>query len=673
MGLPIPNLDDRRFQDLVDEARRLIPRYCPRWTDHNLSDPGITLLELFAAMVDTMIFRLNRIPEKSYITFMDLMGVQLQPPSPARVDLTFWLSRPLTRDDEPLLIPAFTEVATDPSSGGAPITFSTDADRQAFPPGKKLAVLTSPDDTNFNPIREVLGDANETPCPLFSDVPAPGDAFYLVDPRDISGHILELNLGGPIQGFGVDPEDPPLTWQAWTERGWYPPAPASRDQSLVEADETGGLNKPGKVVLHLPTAMAPRAAGGVSGYWVRCLFAPRAGQRGYSAPPQLQSLRVSTLGLSAPATHATLIFNEVIGRSTGDPGQAFRLENVPVLPRRGPDGAPLAEERIEVFVDGTWEPWEERESFSATSPRDPHYLLDGASGEVRFGPRVREPDGTERQIGAIPPAGSLIRMARYRTGGGAAGNNVGAGTLVVKKSAPPYVARVSNRRAPSGGLDAESLERARLRAPETLRTSQRAVTAEDYEHLARAAGQGVLRARCLFPGLIGAPGRPPAGTVRLLLVPAVEPPDRNITADRLSLSEGLTRAVRAYLDERRLLGTVLDIDRPAYIAVTVDARVRARRGADPAAVKERALAELHRFLNPLVGGPRGAGDGRGPGWPFGRDLYISEVYAVLQNTPGVEFIEQVTLQQDDQTGFVTTVSVPEDGLIVSGAHQVAVS
>ena len=79
MPLPTPNLDDRRFQDILDEARRLIPRYCPTWTDHNLSDPGITLLELFAWMTDLLLYRLNRVPEKNYIKFLELIGVQLEP------------------------------------------------------------------------------------------------------------------------------------------------------------------------------------------------------------------------------------------------------------------------------------------------------------------------------------------------------------------------------------------------------------------------------------------------------------------------------------------------------------------------------------------------------------------------------------------------------------------
>ena len=62
MVLPAPNLDDRRFQDLVDDAKRLVQQRCPEWTDHNVSDPGVTLIEAFAQMVDQLIYRLNRVP-----------------------------------------------------------------------------------------------------------------------------------------------------------------------------------------------------------------------------------------------------------------------------------------------------------------------------------------------------------------------------------------------------------------------------------------------------------------------------------------------------------------------------------------------------------------------------------------------------------------------------------
>src|SRR5262245_19954832 len=92
--LPAPNLDDRRFQDLVDDAKRLVQRRCPDWTDHNVSDPGVTLIETFAYMTDQLLYRLNRVPDRLYIKFLELIGVRLLPPTPARVPVTFWLASP---------------------------------------------------------------------------------------------------------------------------------------------------------------------------------------------------------------------------------------------------------------------------------------------------------------------------------------------------------------------------------------------------------------------------------------------------------------------------------------------------------------------------------------------------------------------------------------------------
>ena len=96
-------------------------------------------------------------------------------------------------------------------------------------------------------------------------------------------------------------------------------------------------------------------------------------------------------------------------------------------------------------------------------------------------------------------------MSRYRSGGGAYGN-VDRDKLTVLKSTIPYVDRVSNRQRAQGGRDAESLEHAKLRAPRTLRTRDRAVTAEDFEVLALEASGGVARARCLQPRALGGDG-----------------------------------------------------------------------------------------------------------------------------------------------------------------------
>src|SRR3954447_5732378 len=125
MALPVPNLDDRRFQDLVDEAKRLVQQKCPEWTDHNVSDPGVTLIELFAWMTDQVIYRLNRVPDRLYVKFLELLGVRLFPPTAARAPIPFWLAPPQL---EMLRIPAGTEVATVRTETEDAVTFTTEAD-----------------------------------------------------------------------------------------------------------------------------------------------------------------------------------------------------------------------------------------------------------------------------------------------------------------------------------------------------------------------------------------------------------------------------------------------------------------------------------------------------------------------------------------------------------------
>jgi len=132
MALPAPNLDDRRFQELVDDAKRLVQQRCPEWSDHNVSDPGVTLIELFAWMTDQIVYRLNRVPDRNYVKFLDLIGVRLFPPTAAKADVTFWLSSP---QDETMKIPVGTGIATVRTEVVESIAFET-IEELAIPPVK---------------------------------------------------------------------------------------------------------------------------------------------------------------------------------------------------------------------------------------------------------------------------------------------------------------------------------------------------------------------------------------------------------------------------------------------------------------------------------------------------------------------------------------------------------
>src|SRR4026208_1914786 len=94
MTLPVPNLDDRRFQELVDDAKRLVQQRCPEWTDHNVPAPGVTPIATLARITHQLIYRLNRVPERNYVKFLELIGVHLFPPTAARTKATFWLTGP---------------------------------------------------------------------------------------------------------------------------------------------------------------------------------------------------------------------------------------------------------------------------------------------------------------------------------------------------------------------------------------------------------------------------------------------------------------------------------------------------------------------------------------------------------------------------------------------------
>jgi len=189
MGLPVPNLDDRTFQDLVREARSMIPRYCPEWTDHNLSDPGITLIELFAWMVDILLYRLNKVPRKNYIKFLEMIGVKMAPASPATTDITFRLSAP---QPAAMTIRAGTEAATLRTETEESIAFSTDTDLRIEVPTLSYFLITR-DDVNFVDFLPELGRGK--PIDLFREIPQEGNAFYLGFAEPLGGQHSFGNYG----------------------------------------------------------------------------------------------------------------------------------------------------------------------------------------------------------------------------------------------------------------------------------------------------------------------------------------------------------------------------------------------------------------------------------------------------------------------------------------------
>ncbi len=655
MALQAPNLDDRKFQDIVHEARSKIPLYCPKWTDYNLSDPGITLIELFAWMVDMLLYRLNRVPEKNYIKFMELIGIHLKPPKPAIVNVTFRLSAP---QPEAVTIPQGTEVATVRTETQEAITFTTNQDLTIILPTLAYA-LTTPDDAAFNDSMPALKNPDLL-VSIFQETPEENNALYLGYSENISVHTLALTIESSIEGIGVDPRNPPLAWEFWDDEQekW--------SVLKLESDTTGGLNTNGQIILHIPYTSAMKEVNGQYACWIRCRATkPQPGQRLYSTSPKVRSIISENIGGTVLASHAFRFISEVLGRSDGTPGQGFWLQNVPVLSRE-----PGETIEVEGETEGEYQPWQEVSDFSNSGPDDHHFTCDSVSGEVQFGPSIRQPSGEERQHGRVPPVGRQIRFTSYRCGGGVVGN-VGEGTITVLKSSIPYVASVTNFKAATGGTDPETLESAKLRAPQVLRARTRAVTAEDFEYLALEASSLVARAKCVPSGTVTNGQSAPPGVVRLLLVPVVSESDGPIPSEELETPKRVREEVQSYLDERRLLATRLEIISPEYVPVAVTARIRVKAGSDSKQVAADVERRLYRYINPVHGGSDG------DGWPFGRSLSLPEIYAAVQGTANVDYIEEVKLfPVDASTGehqeATTKISIPVSSLICSHKHEIVV-
>jgi predicted phage baseplate assembly protein len=335
---------------------------------------------------------------------------------------------------------------------------------------------------------------------------------------------------------------------------------------------------------------------------------------------------------------------EVLGQSDGNAGQVFHLQHAPVLALQEGETVQVEEKREGELV---LVPWERVQDFAVSGRHERHFGLDEATGEVCFGPCVRQPDGAMRQYGRVPEAGRRVRVSQYRHGGGVVGN-VPAGRLQVLRSAIPYIDGVSNLRRASGGRDQESLDEAKLRARRELRAQQRAVTAEDFELLSRGASRAVARVRCNAPGN-GNGGLPP-GMVELLVVPAAFEALRAGDVSQLALDPELKKAVRTHMDQYRLLTTTLNVREPDYLGVSVRAEIVPAEYSQPEVVQARVVEALRAFISPLVIGDDGQDEDEllGPGWegwPFGRDLYAAEIYALIQRVPGVKHVLDVQLDQ----------------------------
>ena len=414
------------------------------------------------------------------------------------------------------------------------------------------------------------------------------------------------------------------------------------------------------MIVHVPAGHVASVVEKLRAGWLRArVTEPEEGQPFYSSSPSVRGVAASTIGGTTAAVHADVVVGEIVGTSEGVPGQRFLLKRRPVVPGDRPTSVRVADE-----ADG-WQEWTQVPDFSESGPDDRHFVLDAVSGELSFGPAVREADGTLRRCGGVPPKGARIKVDVYLTGGGRLGN-LATRSISVLKSSIPYVRHVENRAPMSGGVDGEDIENAKVRGPITLRSRDRAVTTEDFEHLAREVAPELARVHAVAAG-DGAD----AGSVRVLVVPSAPAEGGRLRFEQLVPSEETLARVAARLDETRVIGTRVIVEPPVYRGITIVARLRARPRVTPGRLQEEALAALYAYFNPISGGPEDAG------WPFGRPVQVGEVFAVLQRIRGTEMVEDVRLFGADpvtgQRGQATQrLDLEPHALVFSYEHQLLV-
>jgi predicted phage baseplate assembly protein len=642
MPIQPPNLDTRTYDELRSEALLRAVRYTPDWTDQNASDPGITLIELFAWYTELLSYELNRVPELNYVKFLELLGIPLTPPMPATADVTFTVGKGAAG-----AVPRQTQVTASNPAGGAPLIFETDIDLDLV--SLQLTDVQVFDGVQYAPYTT----ANQSPgttYPPFGWRGSPGSALMLGfsppqgAPPPSSPFPGQIRLrvfapegtGGSAVRAGPEVARAPVAPAAlvWEYR---PVAEPTRWQQVrVERDDTAGFTRDGYVVLTGPpdAAATKEEEGHIRDfrYWLRARIADAAG---YSTPPVIDVIATNTV----PATNLATVLVEFLGKSGGRPSETFNLRHTPV------DAGSL--QLDVVSPDGDQSEWTQVDDFLSSKPDDPVYTLDSASGAITF------PDG---RFGRILPGGATVTATTYRYGGGAAGN-VPKGAISTVNSRVEGVTGVTNQRAAVGGADEQTVEELGTLAPAILRANQRTVTGEDFVSQAMQAGD-VARATAVPLSHPDHLGIEVPGAVSVVIVPA------NSGAPDPVPSEDLLRAVAAELDRHRLVTTEVFVVPPTYQAVSVTATLLLAVGASPEGVTEAAESAINKYLSPI--GTQGS-----DGWPFGQSLIPTNLYGVLASVDGTVGVTSLSVAVDGRNHDVDApVTVPPDGLLYGTGHSI---
>jgi hypothetical protein len=694
--LQLPVLDDRGFEQLLADVKRRIPIHTPEWTNFDgESDPGITVVELFAFIADNVIYRANRVPELNRLKFLQLMGLRLQPAAAAQGVIVIRNERgPVEADpfDRGLVVSAGTvDFLTRDGVTVLPLEGMVfykrrvaDDDPQleeyrARHEAVRLAMEAAGGDVPAAAEREVefvfyesvamrqpTAGAPEPVVDLLSDTLDRSIYLALLAPRSRDPEEVRRAIANEVLSIGVAPaladSVPPLRPRGMRAAREQVPqlvyeildrqdAPSgSRYTRLTVVEDPAVLSQIGIVQVQLP-AGARLQTGEAADPLLQGVddLPPRIDDdklrqrlvtwiRIRLAPSEAvtsASARITWVGINATRViQAVPVTSELVGTGTGEPDQSYALSNRPVLPESL---------RLAVETDFGVELWRMTDDLAVARYDDPVFTLDPAAGIITFG----GPDG------ARPDPGRRI-FASYEYGGGLEGNvAIGA----IKTSTEPGIGGfiVENPIATWGGDLSETVEEAERTLPSVLRHRERLVTEQDFRDVTlRTPGVDVGRAEVLSLFKPDAPAADAAGVVTVMVIPRFDGTRPRWPApDRLFL-----RTVCDHLDVRRLITTELYVRGPEYVDVYLTIGITTQAGHFQDVVRQDVRNRMYAYLSSLP--PGGAGGG---GWELGRSVLKKDLEAVATRVPGVAFVRSIQLgvasSEDVDSSSLTGLQLPQ--------------
>lgn len=692
MPITLPVLDDRNYEQILEEALRRVPVYTPEWTSYRVeSDPGVAIVQLFAFLTESLLYRANRIPELNRLKFLQLLNVPLRPASAADGLVAIQNQRgpiqPLlleqgvvvsagnvsfiTRDPLNVLPvqaqvfykraiagtdPAYTafreqyeavlvaRLAAEADLQGLPFPSSGNIEAQGFTP------------QFYEPVALPLPKRGE-PLPAFDLDTASDSSLYLAllaPPgipvedvrRAIANQVLTIGIAPatagqtpplvPLQTRTTQPQAAGLAFEIADTSASIPGSPpVARYAPLRVVQQMDVFNAPGLVMVELP---------GVEALYTWTFDEPL--EEGTSDfPPRLEDEKlrdrlVTWLRIRLPEPE----------QEQPSGGQDRQIAWVGINSARVVQAVPVFNE---LLGQGTGEP--DQVFALANVPLLPASLRVAVEevgvwqswmpvdDMLAFGPddRVLTADAESGVVcfgdglRGRRPQGRIL--ASYEYGGGPQGN-VAIGAINASRDTRLQGGyKISNPIPTGGGALGETPIEGERRIPQVIRHRERLVTQQDFRDITRrtpGVNVGRVEVLPLFKPAEPEPLLAAAGVVTLMAIPRFDPLDPLWPSpDRLFL-----RRICDHLDSRRLVTTEVYVRGPRYVRVFISVGIQVRAGFFLDKVEQDAELQLRQYLSSL---PPGGVDGLG--WPLQKRLVSKDLEAVVTRVPGVEYVDSLQM------------------------------